>query len=64
MGCQLVAQVQDNQDFELRVFDVKNGEELHKIAKKGVGPFGVHGRVSAQVQHGRLVLLSKDQLGW
>jgi hypothetical protein len=29
---------------------------------KGVGEFGVHDRVSATVQNGKLVLLSKDKL--
>jgi len=35
---------------------------LHAVKVKGVGDFGEHGRVSATVQNGRLVLLSKDKL--
>ena len=61
-GSQMVARVQENQDFEVRAFDAKDGKELQKVTKKGVGPFGVHGRVSAEVQQGRLILLSKDKL--
>lgn len=61
---QAVVRVQDNQDFELRAFDLKDGKEVRKVAKKGVGPFGVHGRVSAEVQEGRLILLSKDKLSY
>ncbi len=61
---QCVAAIQDNQDFELRAFDLKNGKEIQKLGKKGVGPIGVHGRVSAEVQNGRLILLSKDQLSY
>ncbi len=61
-GSQVVARVMENQDFELRAFDTKDGKELQKVTKKGVGPYGVHGRVSAEVQQGRLILLSKDKL--
>jgi len=57
-----VARVQDRQRFELKVFDMKTGRVLHTLRDKGVGPFGVHGRVSAAVQHGRLILLCKDKL--
>jgi len=38
------------------------GKLVHAIRKKSVGPFGIHGRVSAAVQNGRMVLLSKDKL--
>ncbi len=61
-GTQVAAQVQDNQDFELRAFDLKDGKELYKLVKKGEVRFGEHGRVSTEVQYGRLVLLSKDKL--
>lgn len=63
-GKHLVARVGDRQDFELKVLDPekKKGEATHTLRQKGVGPFGVHGRVSATVQNGRLVLLSKHTL--
>ena len=35
---------------------------IHTVKGKGVGPLGVHGRISALVQSGWLVLLSKDKL--
>ncbi len=62
LGTHVAVRVQDRQDFELRVFDTRTGKLLHTMKKQGVGPFGVHGRVSTTVQNGRLVLLSKDQL--
>ena len=54
--------LQDRQDFELKVYDLRTGKLLHTLKEKGVGPFGVHGRVSAALQNGRLVFLSKDKL--
>ena len=35
-------------------------ETTHKIERKGVGPFGVHGRASATVQNGSLVLWTQN----
>ena len=61
-GVHAAVTLQDRQDFELKVFDIRTGKHLHTVKKKGVGPFGVHGRVSATVQNGRLVLLCKDKL--
>ncbi len=61
-GGHAAVMVQDRQRFEVQVFDLKTGGRLYTLRKKGVGPFGVHGRVSATVQHGRVVLLSKDSL--
>ncbi len=61
-GKHAVARVRDKQDFELRAFDLKSGQLVHTLKKKGVGAFGVHGRVSATVQNGRLIMLSKDEL--
>jgi outer membrane protein assembly factor BamB len=61
-GDQAAVLVQDRKEFELRMYDAGTGEPLHKVHTKGVGPFAVHGRVSATVQHGRTVLLSKDEL--
>jgi len=61
-GDYVVAEVQDRQTFELHMFDVRTGKLVHEVRKKGVGSFGVHGRVSATVQNGRLVFLSKNKL--
>jgi len=61
-GSQAVAQVEDRQEFEVKVFDAKSGKLQYTVKDKGVSPFGVHGRVSATVQAGRAVLLSKDKL--
>jgi len=61
-GEHLVVQVEDRQDFQVKVFDVRTGQAVHTVGQKGVGPFGVHGKVSGTVQHGRVVLLSKDKL--
>jgi outer membrane protein assembly factor BamB len=63
-GTHAVIAVRDRQQFELKVLDAQTGKPLHTLRKKGVAPFGVHGRVSATVQHGRLVLLSKDKLSF
>jgi outer membrane protein assembly factor BamB len=61
-GGAVVAKIQDRQMFELKTFDLETGKTLGTLREKGVGPFGIHGRVSATVQNGRLVLLSKDKL--
>ncbi|MCK6473358.1 MAG: PQQ-like beta-propeller repeat protein, partial [Planctomycetes bacterium] len=61
-GKQLVALVGDRQDFELKVFDAANGKRVHLIQLKGVGPFGVHGRMSATVQGGRTIMMNKEEL--
>ncbi len=61
-GSSLVVWVQDRQEFELRVFDFKTGKASDTVHEKGVGSFGVHGRVSATIQNGRLVLVSKDKM--
>ena len=58
-----VAQVSDRQDFQVKVFSVAEGKDAYTLADKGVGPFGVHGRISGTVQSGRVILLSKDKLG-
>ena len=62
-GGHAVIKVQDRQNFELGAFDRATGQPLRARKTKGVGPFGIHGRVSATVQNGRLILLSKDTLG-
>jgi hypothetical protein len=61
-GEHLVVRVADRQDFELRAFEVGSGKCVLTLKTEGVGPFGVHGRMSATVQHGRMILLSKDNL--
>jgi len=62
-GAHAVVEVEDRQEFELDVLDLKSGRGVHALKLKGVGPFGVHGRVSSSVQNGRLILLSKATLG-
>jgi len=61
-GNHLVARTTDRQDFELKSFNMTSGAVEHTLQMKGVGPYDVHGRVSATVQNGRLVMLSKDSL--
>ena len=67
-GEHAVVQVTDRQEFEVNVFDLGAGENrpmgrrIYSHKKKGVGPFGVHGKVSATVQSGRVMLLTKDKL--
>jgi outer membrane protein assembly factor BamB/tetratricopeptide (TPR) repeat protein len=56
----LVAQVEDGRNFETRVYDIASGKLLHKLAKKGDGPIGLHGRVSGIVQDGKLAFITKD----
>ncbi|MCG3178576.1 MAG: Outer membrane protein assembly factor BamB [Phycisphaerae bacterium] len=60
----VVAQVADRQDFQVKAFDLSaNGKDAATVSDKGVGPFGEPGRVSATVQAGRLILLTKEKLG-
>jgi outer membrane protein assembly factor BamB len=61
-GGTMAARIQDRQNFELKCMDIKSGKALHTVKKKGVESFGVHGRVSATVQNGRMVLMSKNKL--
>ena len=61
-GGHAIVRVRDRQNFELKVFDLRNGGLLHHLKAKGAGDFGEHGRVSATVQNGKLALLSKDKL--
>ncbi|MFO7900406.1 MAG: hypothetical protein R6V58_15270, partial [Planctomycetota bacterium] len=63
-GPHVVARMADRQEFEIRAFDAGTGKPLARLKRKGVGPFGVHGRVSVTVQDGRLILLSRDQLAY
>ncbi|MCX7591323.1 MAG: PQQ-like beta-propeller repeat protein [Kiritimatiellae bacterium] len=59
-----VVRVRDRQDFELKAFDVENGTLVHTIRVQGTGDFGEHGRVSATVNNGKLVLLGQNDLKW
>ena len=63
-GPYAVMTVQDRQQFEIKAFDTRTGKLVQQIRQKGVGPFGVHGRVSVTVQNGKLVMLSKDKLSF
>ena len=55
----LVAEVKDRQNFELKVFDTEKGKPVHTVKIKGLGDFGEHGRASAAVQNGCMVLHGK-----
>jgi outer membrane protein assembly factor BamB len=61
-GGHAVARVKDRQNFEVKVFDVTNGKMVHAVKVKGTGDFREHGRVSATVQGGALLLLGKNDL--
>jgi outer membrane protein assembly factor BamB len=59
-GDTLVVQTRDRQDFEIIALDGKTGQRIHTVKVKGTGDFGVHGRASATVQNGTLVLHGKN----
>jgi outer membrane protein assembly factor BamB/tetratricopeptide (TPR) repeat protein len=61
-GRHAVIQIIDRQNIEVRVVDVTTGKSVYVLRSKGFKPFGEHGRVSATVQAGRAVLLTKDKL--
>ncbi|QDU96146.1 outer membrane protein assembly factor BamB family protein [Lignipirellula cremea] len=61
-GDQLVVRTADRQNFQLQAFQSSDGAPTVQIDSKGVGPYGVPGRMSYTVQNGRLVLMNKDQL--
>ncbi|MGQ9662797.1 MAG: outer membrane protein assembly factor BamB family protein [Kiritimatiellia bacterium] len=61
-GRTLVALIRDRQDFEVRAFDALDGRLLHVLKVKATGDFGEHGRASATVQNGRLILLGGNEL--
>lgn len=61
-GQHAVIQTQTNQDLELLAANLKTGKPTFKIKGKGIGWFGEHGRVSATVQAGRMLLLCKEKL--
>ena len=61
-GDAIVAFIKDRQDYEVKAFDTKDGKLLHTLKSKATGDFGEHGRVSATVQNGKLVLLGKNDL--
>jgi len=57
-----VARIRDRQNFELKAFDVSKGKLVGTIKVKGTGDFREHGRASAAVQSGALLLLGKKEL--
>jgi outer membrane protein assembly factor BamB len=61
-GNAIVAKIKDRQDYEVRAFDAASGRLLHVMKVKSAGDFGEHGRVSAAVQNGKLLLLGKNDL--
>ncbi len=61
-GDKLVAEIRDRQDFELKTFDMKTGKLLDTVKVKGLGSLGQHGRASATVQNGCLVLHGKNMV--
>jgi hypothetical protein len=61
-GHHVVARVRDRNDFELRCMDLKTGKTVRTVKLKGEEGFGIHGRVSATVQNGRAVLMSRNKL--
>jgi hypothetical protein len=58
----LVAEIEDRQDVEVKAFEMASGKLACEVKDKGVAPFHVHGNVSAIVQSGRLIMLSKAKL--
>jgi len=58
----LVVRLQDNQRFQVLPFNTRTRQPGLVIDREGVGPFGVHGRVSATVQEGCTVLWSQNGL--
>ncbi|MGQ9662029.1 MAG: outer membrane protein assembly factor BamB family protein, partial [Kiritimatiellia bacterium] len=61
-GKTAVVMIRDRQDFELKAFDGESGKLLHTVRVKSTGNFGEHGRASATVQNGALILLGKNDL--
>jgi len=61
-GDAMVVEVQDRRDFELKAFNLKDGKLMHKMKVEAAGEFGTHGRASATVQNGKLLLLGKNTL--
>jgi outer membrane protein assembly factor BamB len=58
----MVARVRDRRDFELKAFSLEDGRLLHELKVEAVGDFDEHGRASATVQDGRLLLLGRNTL--
>ena len=54
--------VRDRQDYYVLIADLNSGEVVHQVKMDGTGSFGVHGRVSATLQNGRVVMMSRDDL--
>jgi outer membrane protein assembly factor BamB/tetratricopeptide (TPR) repeat protein len=58
----LVAEIEDRQDVEVKVFELSTGKLACEVGAKGDGPLHVHGNASSTIQGGRTVLLSKAKL--
>ncbi len=58
----MVAHVADRQTFELVAFDTAQHKPMLRFKRKGQGPWGVHGKASATVQSGKLVLMTEQGL--
>jgi hypothetical protein len=61
-GGYVVARIKDRQDFELKAFELAKGTMAQVVKVKGTGDFRQHGRVSASVQNGKLLLFGKKEL--
>ena len=61
-GKYLLVRIADQQEFSLILFDTEKKQPVHALALKGMGPYGVHGRVSYTAQGGYLAMLTKTQL--
>lgn len=59
-GGTLAAEIRDRQDFELKAFDIQTGRLKQTVRTKGLGRFGEHGRASATVQNGTMILHGKN----
>jgi hypothetical protein len=59
-GHAVAVEVKDRLDFELIGFDVRKGKLTRRMKVKGAGDFGKHGRASATVQNGCMVLHGKN----
>ncbi|PCJ58613.1 MAG: hypothetical protein COA79_12705 [Planctomycetota bacterium] len=61
-GTGLVVQVNEGQTFEMFSVDTKKKKKSGALRRKGQGPWGMHGRASASVQNGKLLLMTSREL--
>jgi outer membrane protein assembly factor BamB/tetratricopeptide (TPR) repeat protein len=61
-GAYLLVRLADQQEFSTVVYDVAAKRPAHQALVKGMGPYGVAGRVSYTVQGGYLAMLTKTEL--